>query len=641
MGNAVKQLLEFGPFRVHPEQRVLLCNQEPVPLSPKAFELLLILVERNGQVVLKDDLMKLLWPDTFVEESNLSQHVFQLRKALGERAPGSSYILTVPGRGYRFAQTVRVLPYEEPGVAESLRFQLTAPGNSPSSRTSDVPGAFHRIHGIPAAYLLLVGLVVFGVSLLAVNMGNLRNRFSKQSTSARATPFHIASLAVLPFENLSGDPSKDYFADGFTDELITDIAEQAPIRVVSRSSVMRYKGSRKPLPEIARELNVDAVVEGSVSLSDEQVRITAQLIQAAVDQHLWAHSYERARRDLFSIQREVAATISALIGSKADTASSLTVRSTDSFSGVGASTYELALDCRALRWTSTEEGVRRAIQCYEHLLALDPNSAVAYAGLADCYMAVDPSKAGEPAVKAISLNASLPEAHLAIANVKLFQEYDLAGAEAEFERTLTLNPNYAEAHIGRAWALVAAGRATEAISEASAARELDPFSIPIATFSAGVLFMARQYDKAIEAARAALELDPDRHRAHYWAGYAYEQKGMYKEAIAEYKKVLPEDDHGIFLAGLGRALVLAGDSKRAAEVKFKIEHRSGKDFMWPYDAALFCAAIGDKNRTFEWLEKERAKHDGWLVLLQVDPRLFALRSDPRLLDLAHRVGLAK
>jgi TolB-like protein/tetratricopeptide (TPR) repeat protein len=442
---------------------------------------------------------------------------------------------------------------------------------------------------------------------------------------------------VLPFENLSGDSSKDYFADGFTDELTTDLAEQTRILVVSRTSVMRYKGSRKPLPEIARELKVDAIVEGSVVLSEQQVRITAQLIQASSDRHLWAHSYARDRKDLLPIQNEVAATIARLIRQESETPDSTHIPS-PARQRFTPETYELFLECGSLRNTGTDDGVGRSIQCYQHILALDPNSATAYAGLADCYLAIDPSKAGAPAIKSIDLDPSLAEAHTVLASFKLVYEKDLAGAGMEFTSALALNPSYGEAHSRYAMLLLATGRSADAVANARIARELDPFSAGDAMFYGMTLFMARQYDKAIGEEKAALELDPHHERAHYWWGYAYEQMGMYKEAIAEYERV-PEDTRGMVLVAKGRAFSLAGDSKKAAEVKYKIEHFPATDFVWPYDAALFYAMLGDKDRAFEWLEKDQKERDGWLLLLNVDPRLSPLHSDPRFGDLVRRVGL--
>jgi len=627
-----RRSVQVGPFVVDFLSHELRNHHRKIPLQEKPFQVLAILLDRPGELVTREALREKLWPaDTFVDfEHSINTAVRKLRDALEDHAEEPHFIETVPRLGYRLIASVTETPTVE---VRPLRLKN---GEEPPEVTRETSSARRR----RGRRLLLAGtaVVVVGIILFGLNVGGVRERLWRQRPTEGATPIRVESLAVLPFENLSGDSSKDYFADGFTDELITDLAEQTRIRIVSRSSVMRYKGSRKPLPEIARELNVDAIVEGSISLSDQKVRITAQLIQAAPDRHLWAHSYERGRKDLFSIQRELAAAVAHLIRTKADGLDSANVGSVSS-TRFTAATYELFLECRALRMTGREEGINQAIRCYQHILALDPNSAAAYAELAQCYLMLSDPRARALAIKATELDTSLPEAHLALADVKVMQENDLPAAEREFGWAMALNPSYAQAHVDHIFTLVGTGRVAEAIAEGRTARELDPFSAANAVFYGRILFMAGQYDKAITEEAAALELDPRRDRAHYWIGYSYEQKGMYREAIAEYEKAMPNDDHGIFLAAIGRSFALSGDSKQAAEVKRKIEHYSEKDFMWPYDAALFYAALGDKDRAFKWLDKEEKHPGNWLMFLKVDPRLSTLRSDARFRELLQRTDL--
>jgi len=662
-------IYKFGKFQIEALARTVRREEEVVTLNRRAFEVLLYFVQNPGRVLTRDELLKNVWPDTFVDENSLAQSISVLRRALEEKPGDNSYIVTLPGRGYQFVSPVQVVALakrdavrdaattadrgpsglifqqqtirtsvitEESGIESHLRPRLAVEKHdnqalqplvsSPTKETGWRP-AYLRWAVLGTVFLMTCAALAFWLIPRA-----LRDRLLRVHPAGG----RIQSVAVLPFQNLSGDSSKEYFADGFTDELTTDIAERTKIRVVSRTSVMRYKDSKKALPEIARELAVDAIVEGSVVVSGEQVRITAQLIQTSTDQHLWAHSYEREKKDLFSIQREVAATIASLIGSKTEGASLPGVRPTSSPERFSAATYELALECGKLRSTSREEGITRAIQCYQRVLSLDPNSAAAYAEIAYSYLMLADPRAQAAAIKAVNLDPTLPEAHFALAEFKEEQEIDLAVAESEFKQALALNPSYALARVGYADLLVGAGRMSEAVAEARRARELDPFSAAVAQFSGRIFFFAGQYDKAIAEEKAALDLDSNAERARYWTGYAYEQKSMYKNAIAEYEKELPDDSHGIFLAALGRSFVLSGDSRRAAEVKRKIEHHSEKDSMWPYDAAMFYAALDDKDRAFECLEKERS---GWLLFMRVDPRLSALRSDPRFEDLAQRVGL--
>jgi TolB-like protein/DNA-binding winged helix-turn-helix (wHTH) protein/Tfp pilus assembly protein PilF len=662
-------IFQFGEFRIDVLARTLRREEEIVTLNRRAFDVLLYLVQNPGRVLTRDELLKNVWPETFVDENSLAQSISALRRALEEKPGDNTYIVTLPGRGYQFVSVVQVVAPEKPAIVADaaiaassgtggLIFQQQAIRTSVITEESGIEShprprlvvekrdnqalrpavslPTKEAGGRPTYFRWAVLITVLLMTCAALAFWLIPRALRDRLLRVKALGGPIQSIAVLPFQNLSGDSSKEYFADGFTDELTTDIAERTKIRVVSRTSVMRYKDSRKALPEIARELAVDAIVEGSVVVSGKQVRITAQLIQASTDQHLWAHSYERERKDLFSIQGELAATIASLIGSKTEVASLPGVRPSASPERFSAATYELALECGKLRSTSREEGITRAIQCYQRVLSLDPNSAAAYAEIAYSYLMLADPRAKAAAIKAVDLDPTLPEAHLALAVFKEEQEIDLAVAESEFKQALALNPSYALACAGYADLLAGVGRMSEAVAEARRARELDPFSAAVAQFSGRILFFAGHYDKVIAEEKAALDLDPNAGRAHYWTGYAYEQEGMYKNAIEDYEKDLSDDSHGIFLAAKGRSFVLSGDSRRAAEVKRKIEHHSGKDFMWPYDAAMFYAALGDKDRAFDWLEKE---HSGWLLFMRVDPRLSTLRSDPRFEELAQRVGL--
>ena len=622
------EIIQFDEFELDLGRYELRRGDRVVKLEKSPMELLILLVENQGRLVTREEIIQRLWGDNvFVDTRHgINTAVHKLRSALHDDSE-PRILDTVVGKGYRLvAATVARPPV---ALSPSLPIPETKAvvGAEAQATVSEARWSWKRSIKVGAAGIALIGCVVLAFLLIP---NRLRDRVLKRQGAIR-------SLAVLPFENLSGDPSKDYFADGFTDELTTDLAEQTRILVVSRTSVMRYKGSRKPLPEIARELKVDAIVEGSVMLSDQQVHITAQLIQASTDRHLWAHSYERDRKDLFPIQNEVATTIARLVRANTETSNSTNAH-IPSRPRFNAATYELLLECGKLRNTGTEEGVSHAIQCYQQILTLDASNADAYSGLALAYLAVDPPKARDPAIKAIDLDPSLPEPHSALAELRL-QAIDLEGANTEFDRALALNPSYAFAHLDHSFALLASGRTAAAIAETRTARELDPFSAYIALYGGVTFFMAKQYDDAIKEEMAALDLDPHQDRARYWLGYANEQKGMYKEAIAEYEKVLPGDNHGLMLAALGRSLVLGGESEKAAIVRRKIEHFPGDGVWPPYDAALFYAVLGDNDRAFESLEKELKKKTGWLLFLNVDPRLSALRSDPRFNNLVKRVGL--
>lgn len=620
-------IIQFDEFELDLGRYELRRGDRVVKLEKTPMELLILLVENQGQLVTREDIIQRLWGDNvFVDTRHgINTAVHKLRSALRDDSEQPRILETVVGKGYRLvAVTVASSPVLP---SASVTIPVAKAGRKAQASAQENRRSRKRSASIWAAGITVTASVVLAFFLIP---SGLRDRILTGQGSIR-------SLAVLPFENLSGDSSKDYVADGFTDELTTDLAERTRILVVSRTSVMRYKGSRKPLPEIAHELKVDAIVEGSVVLSDEQVRITAQLIRASTDRHLWAHSYERERKDLFSIQSDVAATIAVLVRANTETSGSSSTR-VPPRPRYNPATYELFLECRNLQKTGTEESESQAIQCYRHILTLDPNSADAYAELAYCYFAVDPSKARDPAIKAVELDESLPEPHIALAHWKQFVR-DPEGAEREFRRALELNPSSAEAHIYYADALVAAGQKERAIAEARIAEQLDPFSASNATLSGRVFFMAGQFDQALKEEISALDLDPSHSRARYWLGYAYEQKGMYKEAIAEYEKALPDFDQGLMLAAIGRSLLLGGESKKAAEVRDKIAHFPGDGVWPPYDAALFYAVSGDNNRAFESLEKDLKQNNGWTLYMKVDPRLSPLRSDPRFQALVKRAGL--
>lgn len=624
-------VVRFNDYEVDLPAGQLYKHGIKISLRDKSFQVLITLLEHPGEVVTREDLRRRLWrEEVFVDfDNNLNTAVARLREALNDSAEHPHFIETLPKRGYRFiAPLTEALP-----KPEDLPY-LQEPG---ANDQADRQRHRHRYLLLGAGLVILLGLVV------TFKLGAARDWLWR--LASRPLPqVRIESLAVLPFENLSGDPSKDYFADGFTDELITDLAEASRIRVVSRSSVMRYKASRKTLPEIAKELRVDAIVEGSVSLSDQRVRLTAQLIHAADDRHLWAHSYERERKDLFSIQRDVAAAIADLIRNKTQPREPLGVSTLPIRRRFSPDTYELFLECQKLHEADTQESERHAIECYQRVLALDPQCAAAYAGLAFAYGHLNLEsvpKSGPAALQAIQLDPSLAEGHLALAEFRHAYEKDSAGAEKEFKQALALNPSYAKAHGDYSLLLVASGRAAEAIAEARASQDLDPLSARRAMFSGMIFFMAGEYDATIEAEEKALELDPHLDRARYWLGYAYERKGMYKNAIAEFEKNIPMDGNANSLTAMGRSLYLSGDFRKADEVRYRIEHFPTTDtnYVWPYDAALFYAALGDKGRAFEWLEKDEKQRDGWLVLLNVDSRLASLRGDPRLVQLARRIGL--
>ncbi len=461
MPEKTKRFFDFGRFRLDSVERVLLADSHPVALTPKAIETLLELLKNSGHILEKDELLKRVWPDTFVEEGTLVQNISTLRKVLGEAPDGSAYIETIPRRGYRFA-----------GAVHNTDFVPLTEGNFPP-----VPVVTTRRAGRPG---WIVGLAIAAVSLVTLFL--LRERIWPRPDPA---PKKIL-LAVLPFENLSGDSQQEYFSSGLTEEMITQLGNLEPNRlgVIARTSAMQYKGARKDTRQIRRELGVDYILEGSVRREGDRVRITAQLIQVKDQTHLWAKDYDRNLRDILALQSDVASSIAREIKLK------LTSEETARLANIPAlnpDAYELYLKGRYFWNKRTEDGFIRAIKYFEQATVLDPNYAQPYAGSADAYALLGSMpnfeisrgeampKAKAAALKALQLNDSLAEAHTSLAFVEMQYEWDWPGSEKEFERALELNPNYATAHQWYAVWLVAKGRPLTHSRKSAAPNRQIPF----------------------------------------------------------------------------------------------------------------------------------------------------------------------
>jgi len=495
----------------------------------------------------------------------------------------------------------------------------------------------------PAAYG--VGAVLVVAALLAgLNLGGWRARLLGRTALPR-----IESLAVLPLENFSRDPDQEYFADGMTEALITDLSKVSSLRVISRTSVMQYKGAKKPLPQIARELQVDAVVEGSVERSGNRVRISAQLIHAATDSHIWADSYERELRDVLGLQSEVAQAIASEVKAKVTPEERMRLASTRA---VNPEAYEAYLRGRFYQNKRTESGLRKAVECFQEAIQKDANYALAYAGLADSYTllgqllyAVLPPSEAMPKSKAAALRAlqmddTLSEAHTSLAYIELIYDWDWVKAQEDFKRAIELNPSYAQAHHWYALYLAAMGRQHESIAEMKRAQELDPLSSIVNTSVGWVLYYSRRYDEAIGQYRKVLALDPDFFVAHWELGLAYEQKGKYEEARSEFERArMLSPSNPVILASLGHAYAASGRRSQALEILNKLMKLSKQKFVSPYAIGELNAGLGANDQAFKWLEGAYGQRDTWLIFLKVDPGLDPIRSDARFQPLLSRVGL--
>jgi len=462
-----------------------------------------------------------------------------------------------------------------------------------------------------------------------------------------SAPTGIRSLAVLPLDNLSGDASQSYFADGMTDELITDLAQISALRVISRTSVMVYKGARKPLPEIARELNVDAVVEGTVLRSGDQVRITAQLIEASTDKHLWSQSYEGELRDTLALQNRVASAIADQIRINLTPQEQAALKNVKV---VNPEAYESYLKGRYFWNKRTADGLKAALAYFNQAIEEDQKYAPAYSGLADTYALLGDwqysvmtpkeafPKAKAAAIKALELDSTLGEAHNSLAFVLDGFDWDFDSAGKEFRRAIELNPGYATAHHWYAWHLSLLGRYDEAIAEMSKAENLDPLSLIINADLAELLVIAHSYDESIRQSRKTIEMDPNFALAHHQLAQAYLEKHMYGEAVAELQKAVQlSGGSPTCISSLARAYVVSGKRSEAVKLLSELNKRSNPGNSNASEIAMIYASLGDKDRAMNWLEKGYEERFNPGVLLR--PGFDSLRSDSRFQNLVHRIGL--
>ncbi|HYL16362.1 MAG TPA: protein kinase [Terriglobales bacterium] len=494
----------------------------------------------------------------------------------------------------------------------------------------------------------LIGMgavALFLAVLAALNVGGLRDQLLQRTSATR----RIESLAVLPLENLSGNAEQDYFADGITEALTTDLARMESVQVISRGSTMQYKGAKKPLPEIARELHADAIVEGSVQRSGDRVRVTAQLIRAATDKHVWAETYERDFRDILALQDDVSSAIAQQIASRLGGPQPQPLAKAQPISPEAYETYLKA------NYYQDQLDLQKSIDYYRQAIKLDPNYAPAYAHMASSYFflgffsAIPPQQAfgkvKEAALLAIAKDDRLPEGHGALALAKLHYDWDFAGAEQEFKRALELNRSNADIRHEYAHYLMAMGRMAESAAESKLALELDPVDDNLTDCFCWHSFAARRYDDSIRSARDFLVRVPDDTWEMAILGWDYEQKGMYEQAIAEFKKAVELTDKSspifspFYRAGLAHAYALAGRQSDAEQVLQGLLKRARQSYVSPFDIALIYTALGQKDTAFTWMAKAVAERSTWLVYTKWEPRLDPLRSDPRFQDLLRRIGL--
>jgi TolB-like protein/DNA-binding winged helix-turn-helix (wHTH) protein/Tfp pilus assembly protein PilF len=627
----------FGVFEVDIRAGELRKHGLRIRLQEQPFQVLAILLEHPGGVVTREELQKKLWPaDTFVDfDHGLNKAISKIRDALNDSAENPRFIETIARRGYRFLAEVKGLDgaaVGTPNVGSQLHAEAEAADQAYPDKRSATPGRL-------SASLWKVSVSALILLVTSLSLWKLYSWYHPSLV--------VRSLAVLPLESLSSDASQDYFADGMTDELISDLGQISALRVISRTSVMGYKHARKPLPQIARELNVDAVVEGTVLRSGEQVRITAQLIQASTDKHLWSQSYQGELRDTLALQSEVARAIADQIQINVNPQERAALKNVKA---VNPQAYQSFLKGRYFWNKRTADGLKIALAYFDQAIEEDPKYAPAYSGLADTYSllgdwqyAVMTSKEALPkakasAIRALELDNALGEAHNSLAFCLDGFDWDIKSAGMEFQRAIALNPGYATAHHWYAWHLSLLGSYDEAIAEMRKAQDLDPLSLIINADLAELLVLAHSYDESIRQSRKTIEMDPNFALAHNQLAQAYLQKHMNEEAVAELQKAAQlSGESATVMANLARAYIALGKKSEATKILNDLMKRSNATYSHASEIAVIYAALGNSDQAMNWLEKGYEERFNPGVLLR--PGLDPLRSDPRFQDLARRVGL--
>jgi TolB-like protein/DNA-binding winged helix-turn-helix (wHTH) protein/Flp pilus assembly protein TadD len=637
-------VVRFGTYEVSLQSGEVRKAGLRIRVQQQPMKLLEILLERPGEVVSREELRSRVWPnESFGDfDQALNIAIAKLRSALGDSAENPRFIETLPKRGYRFIADVSVVEAD----IRPKRPEFAAGDIAGTESERQVQGAGLTIAPVaPKRRLWPTGRIIVGLALV-LSLPILAVWLFRSRGPA---PTSIRSLAVLPLDNLSGDASQNYFADGMTDELITDLAQISALRVISRTSVMVYKGARKPLPQIARELNVDAVVEGTVLRSGEQVRITAQLIEASTDKHLWSQSYEGELRDTLALQNRVASAIADQIRINLTPQEQAALKNVKV---VNPEAYESYLKGRYFWNKRTADGLKAALAYFNQAIEEDPKYARAYSGLADTYAllgdwqyAVIPPKEAFPkakaaAIKALELDSALGEAHNSLAFCLDGFDWDFDSAGKEFRRAIELNPGYATAHHWYAWHLSLLGRYDEAIAEMRKAENLDPLSLIINADLAELLVLAHSYDESIRQSRKTIEMDPNFALSHNQLAQAYLQKHMYDEAVAELQKAVQlSGGSPTCIANLARAYVASGKRSEAVKLLSDLKKRSTPSYSHASEIAMIYASLGDTDQAMNWLEKGYEERFNPSVLLR--PGFDPLRSDSRFQNLVHRIGLPR
>ncbi len=669
ISNKSAVLYEFGPFRLDFSEKTLARDGVPVALPPKAFETLAVLVRRHGHLVEKEDLLREVWAGSFVEESNLAQNVYLLRKALGEGAGEVRYIETVPRRGYRFVAGVREIPSGEEASADAS--QSRAESHAVIAPVSDPPREESRTAMSGAAREEEVGHLSQAISAAVSEDRPPRPRrsrklwlvaglaaclvpvafylwLSRASRRLGADAGEIKTIAVLPFKQFGAATEDELLGLGMADATIIKLGAVPGVSVLPVSAVVGYTGRERDPLRAGRELGVDAVLDGTVQRAEGRVRVTTQLIRLHDGKTEWAAKFDERYTDIFALQDSISEQLAAALSNEyaARTKGKRYTNDTEAYQSYLMGLYF---------WNErSKENLSKAVGYFQRAIERDPAYAPAHAGLADCYALIASNghdtlprqaayeRAKTAATRAIELDATLAEAHTALALVQINLDRDRAKADESYRRAIALNPNYATAHMRYAWHLLWLGRLDDALRSMKRAQELDPLSKTHNTALGYLHSLANQPDEAIRYHRRALELDPKFTSALLNLGDAYEQKGMYAEAVAEFEKADElEAESAYALESIARVRALMGEKEEARRLLAEILRAEGKKEVSYYNIALVHAALGESEQAAAWLEKELAHGALQRTLLRYDPRLDSFRSDARYGEFLHRHNLTQ
>jgi DNA-binding winged helix-turn-helix (wHTH) protein/TolB-like protein/Flp pilus assembly protein TadD len=645
MGTSVNHLYEFGPFQLDPPERLLLCDGHPVPMTPRAFDLLVFLVERCGHLVEKDELLKAVWHGSIVEEGNLSVTVSFLRKALNDDRGLHKYIETVSKRGYRFVADVRQVgepesglprlrPEESRGTVEKriVQEQQAVPVTKPA----DVAP-----RGIFRWSILAAALVLGGLSILLWVV----TRHSGETSQAQEAEA-IRSLAVLPFQTLGAEREDEYLGLGMADALITRLGNTGKIIVRPTNAIQKYVGADLSPQAAGREQGVDAVLDGRIQREADRVRLTVQLIRVRDGVQLWGETFDKEFTDIFALEDALSERVAQSIRLKltGEQSRRFTKRSTER-----PDAYEAYVKGRYFWNKRTDKGMKKGLEYFRQAITLDPTFAEAYVGVADSYAtlglyAVLPPKEAFPAAKeaakrALEMDDGLAEAHATLGFINFYYDWNGVDAGNEFRRALADNPNYAMAHSWYGESLAAMGRFPEAVAEAERALEDDPLSLIIGSNAGWTLSLAGNADQAIEILKKAIEIDPTFPRTHYRLGRAYEQKKSYELAISELEQAVSlSGGDSCYRGSLGHAYAISGKTDQARKVLQELEGRSAQQYVPAYAIALVYAGLGENDHSINWLQRAYEDRSTSMVFLKLDPEVGNLHSDPRFEQLSRRIN---